>query len=390
MTTDKTVGHDWVEQMAGDAGFTFADMARGLTGAKSGNLKGNIWFCGLEEGGGLTLEHPNLLNPYPPEYYQAQTLTDFVDNFWYPESAFCRAVAKFLLAFRIRHMGGAYHAGDFDKFLGEDKGRADWEGLQREGFAGPRGIAMVANAYPLRMPSHGVSAADWARFEISLPNVDRPVSLRDWVFAGEKPGNFNAYCDLTVILRREWLKGFWKRLHFRPRLVLAFGSTEHWRLANLFGVANPNKDPHRFVSTRTDLPDANFRWWLLPAEGGLQETLVCVLPFPSTRPTCLHNDEAFTEIVREIERLFSEKLGLSLAEALALDDYRRASENEPGESPYTPQVLTDLFSSPAVASDEDLATSAVYRQFVNTERTLYTAPRRHLDLVRLEEAITRL
>ena len=390
MTTEKTVGHDGAEHMAGDAGFTFADMARGLTGAKSGNLKGNIWFCGLEEGGGLSLTHPNRLYPYPPEYYQAQTLTDFLDNFWYPKSAFCLAVAKFLLAFRNRENGYAYHDADFKEFLGKDKWRADWDTLQREGLAGPRGLAMVANAYPLSMPSHNSSTEAWARYEIWLPQVDRPVSLRDWVFAGEELRNFEAYCDRTVSLRREWLKGFWKRLRFRPRLILSFGYKDYRLLAKLFGVADPDRDLHCFESTNETLRDAHFRWWLLPAEGDLQETLVCVLPFPSNWPTCLHNEESYTEIVREIERIFGEQLGLSLAEALALDDYRRASADEPGLSPYDPQVLTDLFSQADLADDEEVKASASLKAFVDEEGSLRIAPRRQLDLARYDETMKRL
>lgn len=128
-------------------------------------------------------------------------------------------------------------------------------------------------------------------------------------------------------------------------------------------------------------------WWILPAHEDLQKTLVCVLPFPHHYACCLHNYDSFIEIIRAIERIFSEEMGLTLAEALKLDAYHCASKNKPGISSYDPQDLTDLFSIVDLIEDEQpIATLFLMKTagFSSVRGANLTWP----GVMRLESALT--
>ena len=126
----------------------FDDVVRSFYGCTSGNIDSPVWICGLEWGGGLSIEAPTPIEAFTPygfEELQCLDTKDFECSFWASRSPFCRAVIKILSVL----------------LKGELLSWKDFSDLEKEGIVCRDGMALVLNANPISFASQDEAKREW-------------------------------------------------------------------------------------------------------------------------------------------------------------------------------------------------------------------------------------
>ncbi len=196
----------------------FLEVVRSFYGCTSGNIDSPVWLCGLEWGGGLSTEVPTVFDRsdiYGFEALQCKSLEDFIGAFWAPRSKFCQNALKVLLTIQSK---GEYSKAQYDK---------KWDEKHRT--VGPKGIALVLNAFPISFKNRSVANAAWQKYRVRLSERDTQ-SFPEWT--GLK--TVDDYRDFVCKYRKDTFIA--ERKKRCPKLIVCFGKTSNEHFRKIWGA----------------------------------------------------------------------------------------------------------------------------------------------------------
>ena len=238
----------------------FKKIVESFYGSTAGNIRSPIWFCGLEWGGGYDESIPifvDNLEPYDFKSLHVWSAKQFESYFWTPRSAFCRNVIKLLYGLKKGPCSGW---------------SSKYEEWDKDGIAGPNGIAMILNAYPISFKDRNQAYQVWDKLKVRFADGHQDL-FKSWT--GLK--TFRDYKSYVLDNRSEVFIN--ERKKRAPKLIIAFGYENYQRL---WGADKGSWDEadFKFSSKPGKKADDCFGYWLNNGEGK-EKTLLLITPFPS-------------------------------------------------------------------------------------------------------------
>lgn len=270
----------------------FDEVVHSFYGCTIGNVDSPIWICGLEWGGGLSLEEPTPIESFAPYGFkelQCLDTKDFECSFWAPRSPFCRAVIKILSVL----------------LKGELLSWKDFSDLEREGIVGRDGIALILNANPITFSNRDEARKEWNNFCIRLSDGEI-LSLKEWTSFE----SFECYNNEVRKIRNELFVA--ERIKRKPRIIIACGydamcvfldsdklgdaKSKNWK--ELF-------DPSLRISSKEEKKDVWCKW-LKNSEDEQEDTLLVWQDFPGRR---FNQDNQYKTAYNKVREIYKDKMG---------------------------------------------------------------------------------
>lgn len=240
----------------------FLKIVQSFYGCTTGNVDSPVWLCGLEWGGGLSLEAPTYLdswNPYGFEDLQCWSWQEFKEEFWAPRSKYCQNALKVLLTIQKGH----YCEKDY---------KLSWSELEKHKTVGANGLAMFLNAFPISFAGRSVADKDWQQYEV-LFSDGSTKKFPDWL--GKSCENFWKYKNFVLEHRAKTYVD--ERKKRCPKLIVCFGKNSASDFKTLWGVEE-NAPEYLALSMRKD-GNCDCFGYLLDNGSGKQKTLLFITPF---------------------------------------------------------------------------------------------------------------
>lgn len=266
----------------------FLHLVESFHGCTAGNINSPVWICGLEWGGGFDPSVPipiQNLEPYDFEELQCWSAKDFWMSFWAKGSKFCEGVVKLLIGIR----DGEYNSA---------KGTFDPDRLAETNLIGPKGLALILNAFPLSMHGTGQRRHSWDTYQIRLSN-GTPLALKKWT----NLKTFDEYSKFVFRYRTNIYSNELQKRH--PQLIVCLGCKDgHERL---FGVKENQKPlSESFPSSGNGSNDCFL--YMVPHIDCETYTLVLVTPFPQGS-SGLNSNEKINNVSKKIAKIGKEYFG---------------------------------------------------------------------------------
>lgn len=259
----------------------FEKIVKSFYGSTAGNIHSPIWICGLEWGGGYDESIPIFIDniePYSFESLHVWSAKQFANYFWASQSAFCRNVIKLLYGLKTGNCSNWSSVVE------------DW---YKDGIAGPNGIAMILNAYPISFKNRDQAYRSWSRFQVRFAD-GRQDQLMKWTGLD----TFDIYRNYVIESRSEVFIS--ERKKRAPKLIIALGYENHQKL---WGAEKQSWDGADFKFSSKPEKEKNdcFGYWL---DNGFnkEKTLLLITPFP----TGSHGLVSNTQINTVCQKLESE------------------------------------------------------------------------------------
>ena len=238
----------------------FEKIVQSFYGCTAGNIHSPVWICGLEWGGGFDKSIPIFIDniePYDFQSLHVWTAEQFENYFWAPRSAFCRNVIKLLYSLKN---------GTCSNWSSNMK---DWE---KDGIAGPNGIAMILNAYPISFKNRDQAYHNWEKFYVRSTD-GKTKSLKEWT----RLDNFGVYREYVLEKRSQTFIN--ERKLRTPKLIIGLGYENYQKLWGAENHAWENAEIKFKSKPEKSNPDC-FGYWL---DNGLdkEKTLLLITPFPT-------------------------------------------------------------------------------------------------------------